>query len=443
MRCKRRWTRVQGWPEAILHRNLSGAPQGWVLVRVSCADFPRPPGHLGTAAHLGWGWHCITYECTDSGASGLTFEPAVPRVNSGKSSTYGTIVDRRIIGGKGRTGAPRQRPEVTATQMPAVTKLTPAAPQVRHLRVDESSAGQRLDNFLLRTLKGVPKTHVYRVIRSGEVRVNKGRAAADTRVQTGDDVRVPPVRMAERPAAATVPARDFRVLFEDEVVLAIDKPAGVAVHGGSGVSFGVIEQLRQARPTARFLELVHRLDRETSGVLLLAKKRSALTALQDQFRARDTGKTYAALVLGAWPDTLKVIDVPLHKYLKADGERRVRASTADDTMAKRSITLVKVVQRFAGFTLLDVGIKTGRTHQIRVHLAHSGHAIVGDEKYGDFEFNKSLARGSALPGQRYDGMFLHARCLAFDHPASGERIELEAPLPAACSALLRQLPALA
>jgi 23S rRNA pseudouridine955/2504/2580 synthase len=332
-------------------------------------------------------------------------------------------------------------PAPTAAATQVVTIVTPPAPQVQHLLVDESSAGQRLDNFLLRRLKGVPKTHVYRVIRSGEVRVNKGRAAADTRVQQGDDVRVPPVRVAERPAAAPAPARDFTVLFEDESLVAIDKPAGVAVHGGSGVSFGVIEQMRRARPQAKFLELVHRLDRETSGVLLLAKRRSALTALQDQFRARDTGKTYAALVLGTWPDKLRLIDVPLHKYLLPDGERRVRASSIDDAQAKRSITLVKVVQRFAGFTLLDVGIKTGRTHQIRVHLAHSGHPIVGDDKYGDFEFNKSLARGEALPGHRFDGMFLHARRLAFEHPASGERIELVAPLPGACVALLRQLPA--
>ncbi len=310
---------------------------------------------------------------------------------------------------------------------------------MQHLTVDESAAGQRLDNFLMRCLKGVPKTHVYRVIRSGEVRVNKGRAAADTRVQAGDDVRLPPVRVAERPAVAAVPAREFAVLFEDEAVLAIDKPAGVAVHGGSGVSFGVIEQLRRARPQAKFLELVHRLDRETSGVLLLAKKRSVLTALQDQFRARDTGKTYTALVLGAWPESLKVIDVPLHKYLRPDGERRVRTSTPDDAQAKRSITLVKVVQRYVGYTLLDVSIKTGRTHQIRVHLAHSGHPIVGDDKYGDFEFNKSLARGTALPGQRYDGMFLHARRLAFEHPARAERLEIEAPLPAACQVLLQQL----
>ena len=347
-------------------------------------------------------------------------------------------MDRRIIGGKGRAVARRTPSQPVAVAPPAVKPVTPAAPKVQHLLVDESSAGQRLDNFLLRCLKGVPKTHVYRVIRSGEVRVNKGRAAADTRVQAGDDVRVPPLRLPERPAASA-PPREFDVLYEDDWLLAIDKPPGVAVHGGSGVSFGVIEQLRRARPTARFLELVHRLDRETSGVLLLAKKRSALTALQDQFRARDTGKTYAALVLGDWPASLKVIDVPLHKYLKADGERRVRTSTVDDAQAKRSITLVKVVQRFAGFTLLDVSIKTGRTHQIRVHLAHAGHPIAGDDKYGDFDFNKSLARGNVVPGQRYDGMFLHARRLAFDHPDSGQRIELQAPLPAACAALLQQL----
>lgn len=345
-------------------------------------------------------------------------------------------MDRRIIGGKGRAVARRAQP-VPVTSA-AVMPVTPSAPQVRHLQVDESSAGQRLDNYLLRCLKGVPKTHVYRVIRSGEVRVNKGRAAADTRVQAGDDVRVPPLRLPERPAASA-PPREFDVLYEDDWLLAIDKPAGVAVHGGSGVSFGVIEQLRRARPALKFLELVHRLDRETSGVLLLAKKRSALTALQDQFRARDTAKTYAALVRGAWPETIKLIDVPLHKYLKPDGERRVRAAAAEDPQAKRSITLVRVAQRFDGFSLLDVSIKTGRTHQIRVHLAHAGQPIVGDDKYGDFEFNRTLARGEALPGQRYEGMFLHARRLAFQHPASGERIELEAPLPPACKALLARL----
>ena len=177
----------------------------------------------------------------------------------------------------------------------------------------------------------------------------------------------------------------------------------MAVHGGSGVSFGVIEQLRQARPQARFLELVHRLDKETSGVLLVAKKRSALTALQDQFRNRLTDKTYAALVIGAWPANKKVIDVALHSYLDAQGERRVRPATAEE--GRRSITLVKVVKSLPGFTLLDVTIKTGRTHQIRVHLAHEGHAIVGDAKYGDFALNRQLARGE----HRFERMFLHAR----------------------------------
>jgi 23S rRNA pseudouridine955/2504/2580 synthase len=292
--------------------------------------------------------------------------------------------------------------------------------------VDEESAGQRLDNFLIRQLKGVPKTHVYRIIRSGEVRVNKGRAAADTRVETGDVVRLPPVRVSEAAARKLdkpAPARDFPILFEDEHFVAIDKPAGVAVHGGSGVSFGVIEQLRQARPQAKLLELVHRLDRETSGILLIAKKRSALVKLQDQFRERETGKTYLALVAGAWPANKKVIDVPLHKYLQADGERRVKVVSKDDPDGMRAITLVKVARKFDGFTLLEVTIKTGRTHQIRVHLASSGHPIAGDDKYGDFELNKALHK------QGLKRMFLHAWRLQFDHPASGERIELAAALP--------------
>jgi 23S rRNA pseudouridine955/2504/2580 synthase len=313
------------------------------------------------------------------------------------------------------------------------------------VQIDEGSEGQRLDNFLVKLLKGVPKTHVYRVIRSGEVRVNKGRASADTRLAIGDEVRVPPVRVADRSAEAPAPAREFPVVYEDEYLIAVNKPAGVAVHGGSGVSFGVIEQLRQARPTAKFLELVHRLDKETSGLLLVAKKRSALTALQDQFRGRETGKTYAALVIGAWPASKKVIDVALHKFLTAEGERRVRAvdeegAHGQEQAGKRSITLVKVARQFAGFSLLDVTIKTGRTHQIRVHLQSEGHPIVGDEKYGDFAVNKAMARGEAVKGHRFDRMFLHARRLRFEHPSTGEAIELEAPLPPECTALLEVLP---
>ncbi|MEQ1682290.1 MAG: RluA family pseudouridine synthase [Burkholderiaceae bacterium] len=305
--------------------------------------------------------------------------------------------------------------------------------------IDEASEGQRLDNFLVKLLKGVPKTHVYRVIRSGEVRVNKGRAGADTRLVMGDEVRIPPVRVADRSEVPAAPAREFPVVYEDDFLLAIDKPAGVAVHGGSGVSSGVIEQLRQARPTAKFLELVHRLDKETSGLLLIAKKRSALVALQDQLRQRETGKTYAALVIGAWPARRKVIDVALHKTLTVGGERRVHAVEEDHEDGRRSITLVKIAQQFAAFTLLDVTIKTGRTHQIRVHLTHEGHAIVGDEKYGDFALNKALARGAAVPGCRFDRMFLHAKYLRFTHPGSNEVIELAAPLPAECETLIHAL----
>lgn len=307
---------------------------------------------------------------------------------------------------------------------PAVAEPV-ARPQVHWITVDEESAGQRLDNFLLRHLKGVPKSHVYRLIRSGQVRVNQGRAGADARVQTGDRVRVPPVRTAQPPAGpAAAPAREFPILLEDEHLLALDKPSGVAVHGGSGVSFGVIEQLRRARPQARFLELVHRLDRETSGVLLVAKKRSALKHLQDQFRARSTDKTYLALVLGEWPERLKVIDLSLHKFQQADGERRVRAVARDDPAGRRSISLVRVRQRLAGFTLLEVTIRTGRTHQIRVHLAAHGHPIAGDDKYGDFARNKALRK------QGLRRMFLHAWRLQFTHPASGERLTLSAELPA-------------
>lgn len=311
----------------------------------------------------------------------------------------------------------------------------PSPPQASSVLVDADSGGQRLDNFLIRQLKGVPKTHVYRIIRSGEVRINKGRASADTRVQEGDLVRLPPVRVSDRvaeKAERSVPAREFPILLEDDHLMAIDKPAGVAVHGGSGVSFGVIEQLRRARPQARFLELVHRLDRDTSGLLLVAKKRSALTHLQDQFRERETGKTYLALVTGTWPVNQKVIDTPLHKYLQEDGARRVRVTTAGDPDGMRSITLVKVrsvlparpLQGLPALSLLEVTIKTGRTHQIRVHLASSGHAIAGDDKYGDFDLNRRLQKCG------FRRMFLHAWRLQFTHPATGERTELKAELPA-------------
>jgi 23S rRNA pseudouridine955/2504/2580 synthase len=349
------------------------------------------------------------------------------------------------------------------------SELTPAV-KAEFVTVDENSDGQRLDNFLIRQLKGVPKTHVYRIIRSGEVRVNKGRASADTRIAEGDIIRLPPVRVSERMAEKTEAMaheaakyvltnssenaalnasvgrkisktsilKDFPILLEDDHLLAISKPAGVAVHGGSGISFGVIEQLRMARPQAKFLELVHRLDRETSGILLVAKKRSALTNLQNQFRERETGKTYLALVVGAWPANKKVLDKPLHKYLLPtkdgtnmgkEGERRVKVTTKDDPEGMKSVTLVKIRQAFVGFTLLEVTIKTGRTHQIRVHLASEGHPIAGDDKYGDFGLNKALQKPSKTQVTALKRMFLHAWRLQLTHPATTERVELQNELP--------------
>ncbi len=308
------------------------------------------------------------------------------------------------------------------------------------LLVDDEDAGQRLDNFLMRQLKGVPKTHIYRIIRSGEVRVNKGRASVERRIEAGDQVRLPPIRTSERADAkaqamvegaaggGATPAREFPVLFEDDGLLVIDKPAGVAVHGGSGVSFGVIEQLRMARPQARFLELVHRLDRETSGILLIAKKRSVLKNLQEQFRDRTTGKTYLAMVAGQWPQNLKVLDKSLHKYLLPDGERRVKVVPRDHPDAMASLSLIKVARQSSAYSLLEVTIKTGRTHQIRIHLASEGMAIVGDDKYGDFALNRSLQRANErIPLRR---MFLHAWRLQFRLPATGSVMELQAELPA-------------
>lgn len=352
------------------------------------------------------------------------------------------------------------QPRPPAPSRPPVQEAAaPAPPQATLVTVDEDYAGQRLDNFLIRHLKGVPKTHVYRIIRSGEVRINKGRAQADTRLEAGDIVRLPPVRTSERAdqkaqamaeevarhgASSTVggyaPSREFPVLFEDDFLLAIDKPAGVAVHGGSGVSFGVIEQLRMARPEADFLELVHRLDRETSGILLIAKRRMALKLLQEQFRERETDKVYLALVSGNWPANHRVIDKALHKYLLpggvGEGERRVKVVANDHPDGMRSVTLVKVKSAFAAvpaapdtpFTLLEVTIKTGRTHQIRVHLANEGHPIAGDDKYGDFELNKSLQK-SVAGGAPLKRMFLHAWSLKFNHPKTRKTIHLETPLP--------------
>ncbi|MDR2195031.1 MAG: RluA family pseudouridine synthase [Gallionellaceae bacterium] len=290
---------------------------------------------------------------------------------------------------------------------------------VNFTEIGEDAAGQRIDNFLSRHLKGVPKSHIYRILRSGEVRVNKKRVDQTCRLQLGDLVRIPPVRLAERAETERVPVAEFPVLYEDDALLAINKPAGVAVHGGSGVSFGVIEQLRASRSDARLLELAHRLDRETSGVLLLAKKRSALVGLHEQLRDGKTDKRYLALALGQWKNAKQHVRLPLHKFTRPDGERRVMVR--EDGL--ESHTVFALQRAYGEFSLLEAQLKTGRTHQIRVHLAHLGYPIAGDEKYGDFARNKELAK------QGLKRMFLHAYAIGFSHPLTGEALRVTAELP--------------
>jgi 23S rRNA pseudouridine955/2504/2580 synthase len=305
--------------------------------------------------------------------------------------------------------------------------------------ITEDEQGQRLDNFLLKICKGVPKSHVYRIVRSGEVRVNSRRADVSYRLQIGDVLRIPPIRIAQREEEIVAGAEikvELPIAYEDDAILVIDKPSGIAVHGGSGVSFGVIEALRRQRPQANFLELAHRLDRETSGLLLVGKKRSALVALHDMFRdgsvgghGRGADKRYLLLVKGRWMDPLRSVKLPLLKYLLESGERRVRVSEE----GKASHTVFRLVSRWENYSLLEAELKSGRTHQIRVHCAHLGYPIAGDEKYGDFTLNKSLSR------EGLKRMFLHAWKIKFPHPISGNAVALEAPLPDSLEAFIQQL----
>ena len=313
--------------------------------------------------------------------------------------------------------------------MPAISKNS-----VNYLSVDEAAAGQRLDNFLIRLLKGVPKSHIHRIIRAGEVRVNKGRAKPETRIQTGDLIRIPPVRTAEKTAKSSlqpVPARHFEIVYEDDALLVLNKPSGVAVHGGSGVSFGVIEQLRRARPEAKYLELVHRLDKDTSGLLMVAKKRSALVKLHEMLRNDHPKKIYLALGVGTWQPALRHVRLPLVKYTGAAGEKMVRVGSAEDGQSAH--TVFRVLDTFSGerphsvgvsaLSLVEATLKTGRTHQIRVHMRASGCPIAGDERYGDYQANRRLQK---LGLKR---MFLHAYSLELDHPLTGEKLVLQAALP--------------
>jgi 23S rRNA pseudouridine955/2504/2580 synthase len=326
----------------------------------------------------------------------------------------------------------RKSPAV-APPAPTAELSAPAPAQVQLITIDEGDSGQRIDNFLLKISKGVPKSHVYRVLRSGEVRVNKGRIDQTYRLQEGDIVRVPPMRVAEKPVSSA-PGCEFAILFEDPHLLVINKPAGVAVHGGSGVSYGVIEQLRASRPDAKFLELVHRLDRETSGILMLAKKRSALVNLHEQIRDGLLDKRYLTLVAGDWKNARQHIKLALHKFTRPDGERRVRVQ--EDGMA--SHTVFSLIKKFQGFALLEAELKTGRTHQIRVHLASSGFPIAGDDKYGDFALNRELqkAQGERVALKR---MFLHAWQITFTHPDTGREMTLQALLPEECQRFVQSL----
>jgi len=298
------------------------------------------------------------------------------------------------------------------------------------LEVDASSEGQRVDNFLLRVWKGVPRSHVYRVLRTGEVRVNSRRVDATYRLQPGDRVRIPPVRMADRARKPVAPPVQLPVVFEDEALLVVDKPAGTAVHGGSGISFGVIEQLRAARSELKFLELAHRLDRETSGLLLLAKKRSSLTALHAALREGRIRKWYLVLVKGKWRDEKRHVSLRLKKYVTRSGERRVSV----DHQGRESDTIFRRERAFRDYTLLSAELLTGRTHQIRVQLAHLGFPIAGDDKYGDFKLNRTLGE------QGLKRMFLHAAELELGHPLSGTVLKLRSPLPEALSRFLALLP---
>ncbi len=284
--------------------------------------------------------------------------------------------------------------------------------------VDSASEGQRVDNFLLRLCKGVPRSHVYRILRSGEVRVNSRRVDATYRLRPGDRVRIPPVRLPRHPKK-TAPPLDLPVIYEDDALLVVDKPPGTAVHGGSGISFGAIEQMRAARPQLRFLELAHRLDRETSGLLILAKKRSALTALHAALREGRVRKEYLALVKGTWRSDKQHVSLPLKKFLTRSGERRVSVHLE----GRESQTVFRKKKEIRGYTLLSAELLTGRTHQIRVHLTYLGFPIAGDDKYGDFKLNRELAK------QGLKRMFLHAGELEFEHPLSGKALKLHAPLP--------------
>ena len=306
-------------------------------------------------------------------------------------------------------------------------------PVVQWLDISTEQAGQRIDNFLLRFLKGVPKSHIYRLLRKGEVRVNKGRIKPEYRLKSGDQVRIPPVRVAESkpasPSGQSVQKLADAVLYEDERLLVLNKPAGMAVHGGSGLSYGVIEALRVLRPQAPYLELVHRLDRDTSGCLLIAKRRSELRMLHELLRKGEVDKRYLLLVQGDWSQGPYRVNAALKKNLLRGGERMVRV----DEDGKTALTHFHFLDSYAGASLMEAELKTGRTHQIRVHATYTGHPLAGDDKYGDTDFNRRMRR---LGLKR---LFLHAHTVAFEDIERHRNIHVSAPLSADLRKLIQQL----
>ncbi|ODC02985.1 23S rRNA pseudouridine(955/2504/2580) synthase [Terasakiispira papahanaumokuakeensis] len=310
--------------------------------------------------------------------------------------------------------------------------------QVRMVTVTANAADQRLDNFLRTQLKGAPKTLIYRIIRKGEVRVNKKRAKADTRVQIGDLVRIPPIRLSEKAADNPVgeglkDALRAAIMLETAELMVVNKPHGLAVHGGSGVRTGLIEALRQARPELSFLELVHRLDRDTSGCILLAKSRPALNHLQQQLRDKVMTKRYHAVVLGQWPPQVQTVEVPLKRIERASGERMVEV-TSREAGGKWAQTHFRILQRLPGLTLVEAEPVTGRTHQIRVHAQYAGHVLLGDPKYGDEAVNAQYRQAG------FGRMYLHARHLRFQDPADDQWRDVEAPIDDNWQRLLVQPP---
>jgi 23S rRNA pseudouridine955/2504/2580 synthase len=301
--------------------------------------------------------------------------------------------------------------------------------QVNFYTVTHKDEGQRLDNLLIKLLKGVPKSYIYRIIRSKEVKINNTKADASYKTKIDDIIRIPPVAVAAIADKKFIPAAVFPVLYEDDYFLIIDKPDGVACHGGSGVSFGVIEQLRQTYVT-KFLELAHRLDRDTSGILILAKKRQALTGIQEIIKNGQMTKYYVALTIGKWRDTTRNVKEPLFKYLLANGERRVRVDPAHGKFAH---TIFSVMESFKGYTLVKADIRTGRTHQIRVHSQYIGYPIAGDDKYGDSEANKYLAKLG------FKRMFLHAHLVEFIHPITKEKVLVKSPLFPKLQSFIKEL----